>query len=58
MELDGWDVCEEDIFNDEKNTGRDEMTMDNVGSSQRFDPNQGSRERESFRAFYVVKGLS
>ena len=47
MELDGWDVCEEDIFNDEKNTGRDEMTMDNVGSSQ------GVREKV-FRAFCVV----
>ena len=56
MELDGWDVCEEDIFNDEKNTGQDEMTMDNVGSSQGFDPNQRwGEEREYFARFLWCK---
>ena len=54
MELDGWDVCEEDIFNDEKNAGQHEMTMDNVGSNQGFDPNPRWRGKRVFRAFCVV----
>ena len=54
MELDGWDVCEEDIFYDGKNAGQDEMTMDNVGRSQGFDPNQRWREMSEYFARFVL----
>ena len=53
MELDGWDDCEEDIFDDEKNAGQDDMTKDNVGSSQRFDPSQRWREEGEYFARFV-----
>ena len=48
MELDGWVVCEEDILYDMKNAGPHEMTIEKLGTSQGFDPNQGWREEKDF----------
>ena len=45
--------CEEDIFNDGKYAGQPEMTIDNVGSSQWFDPNQRWREEREYNARFV-----
>ena len=53
MDLDGWGVCEEDIFYEMKNAGPHGMTIEKVGTSEGIDLNQGWREEREFLARFV-----